>query len=269
MRRNAFTLIELLVVIAIVAILAAILLPALNRARERGRRVVCLSNQRQIMFAAAAYGVDHDDQVPAAKMWSPFYIEAWGTAAKPFLEGMTGTPHVYYCPSDLLHMNHRLGWNGTYIPDVDWLHISYNLYGMWTATDMQTYMYGGGVTTHFTDLPPRAPSNRPVRFSQVLNPHSVAFASDSQQTYWYGGGGPFFTYPGREDWIEDEYNEMIFPHRDPTRTRWEVSQAVFFDGHAESKSVKELVVGSSYPYGARWFMWSGRWPGGTENAAFW
>ena len=51
---RAFTLIELLVVIAIISALAALLLPALRMAREMGRRAVCLSNQRQIYFAAAS-----------------------------------------------------------------------------------------------------------------------------------------------------------------------------------------------------------------------
>ena len=76
--RTAFTLIELLVVIAIIAILAAMLLPALQQARERGRQAACLNMLGQIGKAALFYASDNNDFAVSYTMATPNRSDAWG-----------------------------------------------------------------------------------------------------------------------------------------------------------------------------------------------
>ncbi len=93
MRKRGFTLIELLVVVAIIALLIAILLPSLARAREMARRSVCSSNLRQIGLALNTYAQDNEDTFPRVN--KPGSADIVGTNASGGSGGDTGDTYYF------------------------------------------------------------------------------------------------------------------------------------------------------------------------------
>lgn len=99
--KRAFTLIELLVVIAIIAILAALLLPVLARAKDAARTTQCLSNQRQMAFAYHYYAEDNDRRLPSRDMLgnSSYRVASDPLSLPHHLSMYVSTNSLWLCPA--------------------------------------------------------------------------------------------------------------------------------------------------------------------------
>jgi prepilin-type N-terminal cleavage/methylation domain-containing protein len=114
-KQGGFTLVELLVVIAVIAILAALLLPVVGRAKASARRTVCLNSLRQVNFGIRMYSADSSDVTPAAKAGGVTNMPPW-IAYKELMKDYVGLrgasspkDKIFSCPADTFYYDWQHG----------------------------------------------------------------------------------------------------------------------------------------------------------------
>lgn len=123
--QRGFTLIELLVVIAVIAILAAILLPVMNRAKEKAVRTQCLNNIKQIQIATFIYAEDNNDKLPSLNppgnaLW--VWDMTWSAGNNMLANGLG--KKSFYCPGTNFRFDDNLNFGNNNSGAILWYWVA-------------------------------------------------------------------------------------------------------------------------------------------------
>lgn len=232
---RAFTLVELLVVIAIIAILAAMLLPALSRAKVQALSVQCMSNNRQLGLGWRLYADDHNAYLPTAFEWVDG-VESYDAnnpdntnqvyLATSEIAPFAPNPKIYKCPADLSMANE----NGVWFPRVRTISMSQAIRPQSEPTGW-TESPPWRLYEKFSDITVPSPANLWVFLDESpdsVNDGAFAVVMDRQGPATLWQDGPSNLHGGACGFSFADGHSEIHKWRDPRTLAMPVTYTVSF-----------------------------------------